>query len=495
MAAGGRGNCWGLLHRIWRHRVDITQGVWTCCRGARPHRISGASHGVCQGFAGYCKAGGYAAAMEGALVQLGRFSGKILPAAACHVVFYKALFLLYSGYQTCSQVLSSRSTSTQAVFRVDNCISQANVQYSSISGKSALRERGKGCAWLFGQVAVFVDALISALLALPDLCRSLCTQGHGQATLLAFPQHKPSSAEVDFPAAPVCSCQCMIAMRLYSSKTCAPVLAQVKMPDTKEPVRVRVGMHTDRNVTNENLCLLSQHMKHYMLTNPTGNVVSGLIGSKLPKFSIFGDTMNTASRMESTGGLIKTSTTWLQTTLRACFSKTSRNMTFCMPPAAGIPGRIHVSEATQRLLQNVEHWEPTGGVEVKGKRTAPPSRLSLGTSKTLDADRRCSSCPPNILQGKMQTFLWVPQPHRPPSNGQVLLPIIENSDSEVSETLPGTLLKTTNALLSQLHMTGPSIYPVPSESQISSLCLLRQKLTGWTAPLMDVTKRGGDADA
>eukprot|EP00967_Tisochrysis_lutea_P052229 scaffold64689_cov14-Tisochrysis_lutea.AAC.1 len=185
--------------------------------------------------------------------------------------------------------------------------------------------------------------------------------------LLAFPQHKPSSAEVDFPAAPVCSCQCMIAMRLYSSKTCAPVLAQVKMPDTKEPVRVRVGMHTDRNVTNENLCLLSQHMKHYMLTNPTGNVVSGLIGSKLPKFSIFGDTMNTASRMESTGGLIKTSTTWLQTTLRACFSKTSRNMTFCMPPAAGIPGRIHVSEATQRLLQNVEHWEPTGGVEVKGK--------------------------------------------------------------------------------------------------------------------------------
>jgi len=161
---------------------------------------------------------------------------------------------------------------------------------------------------------------------------------------------------------------------------------QVKMPDTKEPVRVRVGMHT-------------------------GNVVSGLIGSKLPKFSIFGDTMNTASRMESTG----------------------------------IPGRIHVSEATQRLLQNVEHWEPTGGVEVKGK-------------------------------GKMQTFLWVPQPHRPPSNGQVLLPIIENSDSEVSETLPGTLLKTTNALLSQLHMTGPSIYPVPSESQISSLCLLRQKV-------------------
>ncbi|KAF5837936.1 hypothetical protein DUNSADRAFT_3657 [Dunaliella salina] len=137
---------------------------------------------------------------------------------------------------------------------------------------------------------------------------------------------------------------------------------QVKMPDTNEPVRVRVGLHT-------------------------GDVVSGLIGSKLPKFSIFGDTMNTASRMESTG----------------------------------LPGRIHVSETTQRLLPS-EVWESSGGVEVKGK-------------------------------GHMQTYFLALQPPAAPSQPTTL----ESS----REGLPScTLFKRTQDVLRQFSTPAPT--PVPS---------------------------------
>eukprot|EP00798_Chlamydomonas_sp_ICE-L_P012586 gene12586-15810_t len=85
----------------------------------------------------------------------------------------------------------------------------------------------------------------------------------------------------------------------------------VNMPHNSKPVTVRIGMHT-------------------------GSVVSGVIGTKLPKYSVFGDTMNMASRMESTAN----------------------------------HGGIQVSADTYSLLQSAgstDTWKPTGGIEVKGK--------------------------------------------------------------------------------------------------------------------------------
>jgi class 3 adenylate cyclase len=65
----------------------------------------------------------------------------------------------------------------------------------------------------------------------------------------------------------------------------------------------------------------------------TGSVVAGVIGTKKFIYDLWGDTVNTASRMES----------------------------------HGLPGRIHVSEATYQLLADGFDFEKRAPIEVKGK--------------------------------------------------------------------------------------------------------------------------------
>jgi adenylate cyclase len=103
------------------------------------------------------------------------------------------------------------------------------------------------------------------------------------------------------------------------------------------------GVPTPRDDHAEALCAMAVDMMRYAETGPlsfriginSGPAVAGVIGTKKFQYDVWGDTVNTASRMESQGE----------------------------------PGRIQITETTRRLIEDTLPTIRRGPVDIKGKGT------------------------------------------------------------------------------------------------------------------------------
>ncbi len=105
--------------------------------------------------------------------------------------------------------------------------------------------------------------------------------------------------------------------------------------EREDHARALVLLALDMKAHFETLPSIHGHRANFRIGLSSGSVVGGVIGTYKFQYDIWGDTVNTASRMES----------------------------------HGMPGRIHISAATHQLIQSDFICVPRDPIEVKGKGT------------------------------------------------------------------------------------------------------------------------------